>query len=248
VPPRRPRGRHRRPKNTGAPAYLTAATVAAFAVSGVNVPNAIGDSGETDRTTPVAYTLDPDAVRQPAVTAVELRKRIAAQEAERVSRIREKKVAARAARIKARKVARERAAAAREAARPKWVAPVSGYRLSAGFGESSYLWSTVHTGQDFAAPYGTAVRSVGDGTIVFAGWDGSYGNKIAVQHPDGTVTWYAHMSALVRTGGTVEAGDVIGAVGSTGNSTGNHLHLEVRPGDGDPIEPMGWLRGHGVRV
>ena len=59
-----------------------------------------------------------------------------------------------------------------------------------------------HTGQDFAAPEGTPIHAVGDGKIIFAAYDGAYGNKIAIQHPDGTVTWYAHMSAFVRTSGT----------------------------------------------
>ena len=70
-------------------------------------------------------------------------------------------------------------------------------RLTAGFGDYG-LWSSSHTGQDFAAPYGTTVHAVGDGKIIFAAYDGAYGNKIAIQHPDGTVTWYAHMSAFLQ--------------------------------------------------
>ena len=94
----------------------------------------------------------------------------------------------------------------------------------------------------------TAPRSAPSATarIISAGYDGSYGQKIVVQHADGTETWYAHLSSFVRTGGTVKAGDVIGRVGSTGNSTGDHLHLEVRPGGGDPVPPLSWLREHGV--
>jgi murein DD-endopeptidase MepM/ murein hydrolase activator NlpD len=144
--------------------------------------------------------------------------------------------------------AEKRAAAAREAARPKWVLPVLHFHLTAGFGESSGLWAHRHTGQDFAAPTGTPIRAVGDGRIVFAGWDGPYGRKIIVRHSDGTETWYCHMSAFLRTGGTVKAGQVIGRVGSTGNTTGPHLHLEVRPGGGAPINPLPWLRAHGVKV
>ncbi|HEX6921964.1 MAG TPA: M23 family metallopeptidase [Actinomycetes bacterium] len=242
MPPRRSsQGRHRRPKNTGAPAYLTAATLAAFAVSGVNVPGAIGESGQA----PVASSTD---TKPQTISAAELRARIAAQQAARASRMR-------AARAKAEKearialqTARRRAREAAERARPKWVKPVLNYTLSAGFGESSGLWSHLHTGQDFAAPIGTPVRAVGDGRIISAAWDGSYGRKIAIQHDDGTVTWYCHLSAFIRTSGRVQAGDVIGRVGSTGNSTGPHLHLEVRPGGGDPVNPLSWLRRHGVRV
>jgi len=148
--------------------------------------------------------------------------------------------AAAAARIAAKKAA--------EAARPDWVPPLTSYRMSAGFGQSSYLWRNRHTGQDLSAPHGTPVRSVADGRIISCGWDGAYGQKLAVEHHDGTVSWYAHLSSYERTSGPVKAGEVIGRVGSTGNSTGSHLHLEIRPGNADPIEPMGWLRQRGVKL
>lgn len=175
--------------------------------------------------------------------AAALRKALAAQAQERASRIR-------TARAEAVRLARQAAEDARkraEAARPKWVIPVLRYHLTAGFGDVG-LWSSSHTGQDFAAPAGTPVRSVGDGRIVFAGWDGAYGNKVVVEHPDGTLTWYAHLLSIVRNGGAVRAGDVIARVGSTGNSTGNHLHLEVRPAGGSAIAPLPWLRARGVDV
>jgi len=248
VPPRRPTsGRHRRPKNTGAPAYLTAATLAAFAVGGVNVPGAIGASrgadGSTGALEPVAASTES---RTSGVSAADLRTRVAVQQAARATRMRAAKAEADRLAAIAKKEAERRAREAAERARPKWVKPLLNFSFSAHYGESSYLWSSVHTGQDFSAPYGTPIRSVGDGRIISAGWDGSYGQKIVVAHADGTHTWYAHLSSFVRTGGLVKAGDVIGRVGSTGNSTGNHLHLEVRPGGGDPIEPLSWLRGHGV--
>jgi murein DD-endopeptidase MepM/ murein hydrolase activator NlpD len=126
------------------------------------------------------------------------------------------------------------------------VLPILHYRLTAGFGEVG-LWSHAHTGQDLAAPTGTPVRAVGDGTVIFAAWDGAYGNKIAIQHPDGTVTWYAHLSAYVVRSGKVKAGQLIGKVGSTGNTTGPHLHFEVRPHNGGPIPPLAWLTAHGIK-
>ena len=125
--------------------------------------------------------------------------------------------------------------------------PVLGFRLTAGFGDYG-LWSSSHTGQDFACGYGTPVHAAGDGKIIFASYDGAYGNKIAIRHPDGTVTWYAHLSAFVRTSGMVKAGDLIGRVGTTGNTTGAHLHFEVRPHDGAPVPPLTWLRQHGIRI
>lgn len=246
MPPRRSsNGRHRKHKNTGGPAYVTAATLAAFAVGGMNVPDAIADAREAalaaSSAAPVASS--SATTQRVGISAVTLRNSLAQQQEERASRLRRFREEAIRLTQKATKDA-ERAA---EAARPKWVAPLEGYRLTAGFGDYG-LWSSAHTGQDFAAPYGTAVRAVGDGIIVSTGYDGAYGNKIVVQHEDGTLTWYAHLSEILRTSGPVKAGDPIGRVGSTGNSTGNHLHLEVRPGPDSPVPPLTWLRQHGVEV
>ena len=109
------------------------------------------------------------------------------------------------------------------------------------------MWSSgYHTGQDFTAPYGTPVLAAGAGTITFAGWSDAYGNKIEITHPDGNQTWYAHMSSLERTSGTVAPGDVIGYVGCTGNCFGDHLHFEFHPGGGAAVDPMPWLRSHGA--
>ncbi len=131
----------------------------------------------------------------------------------------------------------------------EWVSPLSGYRLTAGFGQSSYLWSSVHTGQDLAAPTGTPIRSVANGVVTEAGYDGSYGNKTVVTLEDGTEIWYCHQTSIaVSVGESVTGGELIGTVGSTGNSTGPHLHLEVRPRGGDPIDPMGAMLEHGVRL
>ncbi len=105
-----------------------------------------------------------------------------------------------------------------------------------------------HTGQDFAAPTGTPVRAVHSGTITQAGWAGSYGYRIVLTLDDGTELWFCHLSSMVQTSGKVSTGDVIARVGATGNVTGPHLHLEVRPGAGAPIDPMPWLREHGLNV
>ncbi|MBA2769494.1 MAG: M23 family metallopeptidase [Sporichthyaceae bacterium] len=244
MPPRRhARGRHRRPKNTGGPAYVTAATLAAFTVSGINVPDAIGDARQAASSTSTAQTSSTDAPQRVQISAVALRDTLAEQQEERASRLR----VARVSMIRAAQQAAEQARAEAEARRPKWVLPVVAFRLTAGFGDWG-LWSGTHTGQDFAAPAGSPVRSVGDGRIVSTGYDGAYGNKIVVEHADGTVTWYCHLLGITRTDGTVKAGEIIGSVGSTGNSTGDHLHLEVRPGGGDPVPPLTWLRRQGVRI
>lgn len=130
-----------------------------------------------------------------------------------------------------------------------WQLPLSvGYRLSARFGESSSLWSSVHTGLDFAASYGAPVLSVTSGVVTSVGYEGSYGNQVVVTSEDGEEFWYCHLSGYaVSVGDTVRAGDTLGYVGSTGNSTGSHLHLEVRPGAGDPVDPYAALVAHGVQ-
>lgn len=130
-----------------------------------------------------------------------------------------------------------------------WQLPVSGYRLSARFGQSSSLWASTHTGLDFAAPSGTPVVSVARGTVRSTEYAGSYGNRVVVVLEDGTEVWYAHLSSFsVSPGESVDPGEQLGTVGSTGNSTGPHLHLEVRPGAGDAVDPYAALLAHGLAL
>ncbi|MCD4527019.1 M23 family metallopeptidase [Nocardioides sp. cx-173] len=131
----------------------------------------------------------------------------------------------------------------------RWHLPVTGYRLTGRFGNAGSMWSSTHTGLDFAAPLGTPVRAIERGKVTSTAYDGAYGNKTVVTLPDGTEVWYCHQDTQrVSVGQGVAAGDVIGTVGSTGNSTGPHLHLEVRPGGGDPVDPERALAAHGRRV
>ena len=96
----------------------------------------------------------------------------------------------------------------------------------------------MHTGIDYAAPTGTPVWSVGSGTVVFAGYKGGYGKTIEVKHSGGVKTRYGHLSRIgVKVGQGVRQHQTIGAVGSTGYSTGNHCHFEVRI-NGDPVDPL----------
>jgi murein DD-endopeptidase MepM/ murein hydrolase activator NlpD len=127
-----------------------------------------------------------------------------------------------------------------------WQLPVVGYHLTAGFGDYG-LWSSYHTGLDFAAPSGTPIYAVANGVINSASYDGSYGNKTVETLEDGTELWYCHQTSfVVSAGDTVHAGQLIGYIGSTGHVTGPHLHLEVRPGGGDPVDPYTALVAHGV--
>jgi len=105
------------------------------------------------------------------------------------------------------------------------IQPVSG-RISCRYGRRSGYY---HTGLDIAAPNGTPIKAAAGGTITYAGYHYSYGNLLIVSHGNGVQTYYAHCSKLyVSNGQSVSQGQTIAAVGSTGNSTGNHLHLEVR--------------------
>lgn len=118
--------------------------------------------------------------------------------------------------------------------------PVTG-TISSRYGVSSKIRVSTHTGLDIAATTGTPIKVVADGTITFAAYSGSYGYLVKVDHGNGVETWYGHTSKmLVKEGQAVKAGDTIALVGSTGNSTGPHLHFEVRI-NGEHVNPQKYL-------
>ncbi len=120
------------------------------------------------------------------------------------------------------------------------VKPVSGI-ITSRFGSRESIRSSGHSGLDIATKKGTKIKAAAGGTVVFAGYSGAYGNVIKISHGSGIKTYYAHCSKLyVKTGDTVSAGDVIAAVGSTGRSTGNHLHFEVVK-NGVSVNPQNYL-------
>jgi murein DD-endopeptidase MepM/ murein hydrolase activator NlpD len=123
----------------------------------------------------------------------------------------------------------------------RWVRPDVG-PLSSPYG---YRWGTLHPGDDLAGPYGSPIVAATDGCIESASYDGGYGNRILIRDWDGTETLYGHMSAFVRTAGCVTAGQVIGREGSTGYSTGPHLHFEVHV-NGVAIDPLPFMAARGV--
>ena len=133
------------------------------------------------------------------------------------------------------------------------VLPVPRGVIGAHFGEYG-LWSRYHTGLDFRASYGTPIRAVKSGVVLYAGNSGNWaGNHVAIKHADGKATMYSHMSSMsARAGQTVQAGDVIGRVGETGRAFGAHLHFELYPVGvkyGDvykAINPQPWLAANGV--
>ena len=120
------------------------------------------------------------------------------------------------------------------------VLPVTG-RITSRYGERSSLRRSTHTGLDIACTTGTDIKVVSNGTVTFSGKKGSYGNLIIVDHGNGVETWYGHCSKLyAKVGDTVTAGDVVAAVGSTGNSTGPHLHFEIRI-NGECVNPQNYV-------
>ncbi|MEU4209889.1 M23 family metallopeptidase [Streptomyces sp. NPDC026206] len=130
-----------------------------------------------------------------------------------------------------------------------WTRPLLSYELTAGFGGVGAHWASGHSGQDFAVPTGTPVRSVGPGTVVSTGCGGPFGISLVVRHEGGWYSQYAHLAGpLLATGRNVRAGEWIGLSGTTGNSTGPHLHFEIRKSAefGSAVEPVGWLRARGV--
>lgn len=167
----------------------------------------------------------------------------------------EKAAKAAAAKKAAEKKAAAKKAAAKKAA-PSWVDPVKKYKLSASFAQNGGMWQSTHSGQDFAVPSGTQVVATHGGTVVKAGGNGAgdgpaYGNAVVIKHGNGTYSQYAHLSKVtVRIGQIVKTGQEIAKSGNTGNSSGPHLHFEIRttPNYGSAVDPVKFLRAKGVTV
>lgn len=120
------------------------------------------------------------------------------------------------------------------------IKPVSG-TITSRFGANESIRDHTHKGMDIAAPYGTKIVAAAKGKITHSGWMGGYGNLIIITHENGIQTYYGHCSKLyAKVGEEVEAGETIALVGSTGFSTGNHLHFEIRK-NGNQINPQKYL-------
>lgn len=123
--------------------------------------------------------------------------------------------------------------------RPEYIVPLEEYVVTSNFGQR---WGTIHHGIDFGVPQGTDVMAARDGVIIQTGWNGDLGISIYVEHSDGVITRYAHLSeSLVELGQSVSQGEVIGHSGNTGYSTGPHLHFEVRI-NGEAVEPRDYIQ------
>lgn len=122
--------------------------------------------------------------------------------------------------------------------KPQYIVPVSGYRLTSTFGPR---WGTNHNGIDLGVVTGTKVLASADGEVIQSGWNGGYGISVYIKHADGSITRYGHLSKNIAAKGSfVSQGDVIGLSGNTGDSTGPHLHFEIRI-DGQAVDPLSYI-------
>ena len=243
------RSRRRSPAKRSALLTVAVPSACVMSVAGIAAASVSGITGEDkkDETTSMAAA-DPGTVK-PVAANNELDTQLANLSADaddfadRASRTQER-IDLRE-RQAAEKKKREQEAARKEALRPKFSLPVAQHGLSAYYGQAGVNWMSVHTGIDFPVSYGTPVMAATDGTVRTQ-LDSAYGNMVIVTAPDGTETWYCHLSSTRIRSGSVQAGDTIAYSGDSGNSTGPHLHFEVRPGGGSAIDPMPWLRSHGL--
>lgn len=167
------------------------------------------------------------------------------QERERVARAKERKeLADKKAKQKAdKKKAAARAERERTDAK-RWVKPLDNAVFTSPFG---HRWGRLHAGQDYAAAVGTPLKAMSSGEVIGAGPMDGYGIYIDIKYWDGTVSRYGHLSSVsASVGQQVAPGDTVALSGNTGRSTGPHLHLEIRPGGGEPINPAGWLTERGI--
>ncbi|NJQ07302.1 M23 family metallopeptidase [Streptomyces lonarensis] len=141
---------------------------------------------------------------------------------------------------------------AEDAVEEDWTAPVhEDYTLTATYGQNGNRWASTHSGQDFAIPTGTPVLTIGSGRIAATSCNDAYGHAVVVEHENGYYSQYAHLSVIeVEAGQEIGVGQRLGLSGNTGNSSGPHLHFEIRltPWIGSAINPVPWLRDHGVEL
>ncbi|MFI1933215.1 M23 family metallopeptidase [Streptomyces sp. NPDC020330] len=203
--------------------------------------SAFASSGGEAAAAPLAAAAAADSVAQQATAqgkAAEAAKKASAKKASDAKKKAEDK----------KKAAKKNAAS--------WKSPVKKYTLSASYGTGGARWAAKHSGQDFAVPVGTDVVAVHKGTVVKAGPNGAgdgpaYGNAVVIKHSNGKYSQYAHLSQVnVKVGETVKTGEKIALSGNTGNSSGPHLHFEIRtsPNYGSALNPAAFLRSVHVSI
>ncbi|MER7046869.1 M23 family metallopeptidase [Streptomyces jumonjinensis] len=251
----RPTGKHRAPSRMtrGSARIAGVATLATTGVCGTLASPALaaetGAASLEDTGTMVVLSAEAEMDS----LADEVADQAATQRLEAIARVEAAEEAQRKAEARAEELREAEERAAREEERKRlnaFQAPVAGSHVSTGYQTGGSLWSSgSHSGIDFHAPHGTPVMSVGAGTVVEAGWGGAYGNNVVIRMNDGSYTQYGHLGSIgVTVGQAVMPGQQIGLSGSTGNSTGAHLHFEARSGAeyGSDVNPLAYLRAHGV--
>ncbi|GAA3620218.1 M23 family metallopeptidase [Streptomyces chitinivorans] len=250
-PPARPAGSRRRRSARPKRSALLTVAVPSVCVMGVTAVAAASVGGVGDEAEDTTAQAAPDAVS--AVKSKAANSKLDTQlaglsdEAEgfadRASRTQERIDLKERQEAERKRKAAE--AARKEAMRPKFALPVAQHGLSAYYGQAGINWVSLHTGIDFPVAYGTPVMAATDGTVRTQ-WHSAYGNMAIVTAPDGTETWYCHLSSTRIRSGYVKAGDTIAYAGNSGKSTGPHLHFEVRPAGGAAIDPLPWFRAKGL--
>ncbi|WP_089099348.1 M23 family metallopeptidase [Streptomyces hyaluromycini] len=241
------RSRRRTPPKRSALLTVAVPSVCVMGVAGIaaaSVGSLTDDGKDTTASASDAQSVKPSAANSKLDAQLRTLSAGADDFADRASRTQERIDLKAQQESEKKKAAAE--AARKERLRPKYVLPVTQRGLSAYFGQAGVNWMSVHTGIDFPVSYGTTVMAATDG-VVSTKWNSAYGNMMIVTAKDGTETWYCHLSSYrVAAGTTVKAGDPIAYSGNSGNSTGPHLHFEVRPAGGAAIDPLPWLRSHGL--
>ncbi|WP_037860943.1 M23 family metallopeptidase [Streptomyces sp. NRRL S-340] len=237
----------RRPAKRSALLTVAVPSVCVVGVAGIaaaSVGSFTGDDQETSASASEAHPVQASTANNKLDTQLQSLSAGANDFADRASRTQERIDLKAQQEAERKKAAQE--AARKERLRPKFALPVAQRGLSAYFGQAGVNWMSVHTGIDFPVWYGTTVMAATDGTVRTQ-FNSAYGNMLILTAKDGTETWYCHLSRYqVVTGATVKAGQPIAYSGKSGNSTGPHLHFEVRPAGGAPIDPLPWLRSHGL--
>ncbi|GAA4348024.1 M23 family metallopeptidase [Angustibacter luteus] len=248
----RHRGRHRaevRPRSSALPgaaaAALTLTATGAAVIPGLagTAANASGDDTGALKNTNGSGSASGGVTGSAQVAG--LREREAQSVMLTQAREARAEAAARASRAEKRQKLEDKQRKARAMAH-RWVMPLSNFRFTSDFGAR---WGKLHAGDDLAAPIGSRIGALSSGTVVFAGQQSGYGNKVEIRHWDGTVSWYGHMSQIeVKVGEKVTPGQKVGEVGNTGHSTGPHLHLEIHPDGAGPVDPQPWLAKRGLKI
>ncbi|WP_406198561.1 M23 family metallopeptidase [Streptomyces europaeiscabiei] len=241
------RSRRKAPAKRSALLTVAVPSACVMGVAGIAAASVGATSDDTETTASIksdATAVKPSTANNQLDTQLESLSAEADDFADRASRTQERIDLKAQQELEQKKAAAE--AARKERLRPKFALPVARHGLSAYYGQSGVNWMSLHTGIDFPVSYGTAVMAATDGTVRTQ-WNPAYGNMVIVTAKDGTETWYCHLSTYkVASGTTVQAGDTIAYSGNSGNSTGPHLHFEVHPAGGSAIDPLPWLRSHGL--